>query len=183
MKRSEILKYQKMAADFICENGIVLTNKEKENLEVADFGLNDIKNIGLQIVTYINTNKVCAKEMVLFPFQTCPEHVHKDGFENDQYYEGKEETFRVRKGSCYLYVEGSGNKENIKAKLPNTTVTVFHEIILDEGEQYTIFPNTKHWFQAGKQGAIISEFSTKSRDESDVFTDIRIKRIPEIEED
>ena len=71
-----------MAADFICENGIVLTNKEKENLEVADFGLNDIKNIGLQIVTYINTNKVCAKEMVLFPFQTCPEHVHKDGFEN-----------------------------------------------------------------------------------------------------
>ena len=70
-----------------------------------------------------------------------------------------------------------------KAKLPNTTVTVFHEIILDEGEQYTIFPNTKHWFQAGKQGVIISEFSTKSRDESDVFTDTRIKRIPEIEED
>ena len=48
MKRSEFLKYQKMAADFICENGIVLTNKEKENLEVADFGLNDIKNIRVQ---------------------------------------------------------------------------------------------------------------------------------------
>ena len=66
--------------------------------------------------------------------------------------------------------------------MPETKVTVFHEIILREGEQYTMQPNTRHWFQAGEEGAIISEFSTKSRDESDVFEDERIKRIPEVEE-
>jgi D-lyxose ketol-isomerase len=27
--------------------------------------------------------------------------------------------------------------------------TVFHEIVLHPGDQYTIPPNVKHWFQAG----------------------------------
>ena len=33
-----------------------------------------------------------------------------------------------------------------------------------------------HWFQAGDEGAIVSEFSTRSRDEFDIFTDLRIRR-------
>lgn len=161
--------------------GIAITEEEKSRIEVADFGLNCLDEIGLQILTYVNTDRCCAKELVLKPFQTCPEHIHMDGIENGVKYIGKEETFRVRKGVCYLYVSGEGDKENIKANIPNTKVTVFHEIILNEGEQYTLKPNTRHWFQAGKDGAIISEFSTKSRDESDVFEDERIKRIPEVE--
>jgi D-lyxose ketol-isomerase len=119
--------------------------------------------------------------MVLRPFQTCPEHRHANGIENGVSYVGKEETFRVRRGTCYLYVDGDGRKEDIKATIPPTKVTVFREIVLREGEQYTLHPNTKHWFQAGGEGAVISEFSTKSRDESDLFTDERIKRIPEVE--
>ncbi len=55
-------------------------------------------------------------------------------------------------------------------------VSVFHEIILNPGDQYTIMPETLHWFQAGEDGAIISEFSTRSTDETDVFTDKRIIR-------
>ena len=43
-------------------------------------------------------------------------------------------------------------------------------------------PGTKHWFQSGPEGAVISEFSTKSTDETDVFTDKRIVRIPVIED-
>jgi len=43
-------------------------------------------------------------------------------------------------------------------------------------------PNTLHWFQAGPEGAVISEFSTRSRDEADIFSDPDIKRIPEIVE-
>jgi D-lyxose ketol-isomerase len=35
-----------------------------------------------------------------------------------------------------------------------------------------------HWFQAGAEGAVVSEFSSTSRDEYDVFTDPRIVRIP-----
>jgi D-lyxose ketol-isomerase len=41
-------------------------------------------------------------------------------------------------------------------------------------------PDTKHWFQSGPEGAIVSEFSTRSTDEADIFTDPRIKRMPEI---
>jgi len=53
-------------------------------------------------------------------------------------------------------------------------------VVLNPGEQYTIYPNTLHWFQAGEEGAIVSEFSTKSVDEKDVFTDPSIDRIPKI---
>lgn len=44
---------------------------------------------------YVNTEKCCAKELVLFPGQTCPEHRHPEI--NGE--EGKEETFRCRIGS------------------------------------------------------------------------------------
>jgi D-lyxose ketol-isomerase len=37
-------------------------------------------------------------------------------------------------------------------------------------------PNTLHSFKAGDEGAIISEFSTTSRDALDVFTDPGIVR-------
>ncbi len=57
------------------------------------------------------------------------------------------------------------------AARPRNTFTVWHEIELNPGDQYTLKPDTKHWFQAGDEGAIVSEFSTRSRDESDIFTD------------
>jgi D-lyxose ketol-isomerase len=95
---------------------------------------------------------------------------------------GKEETFRCRYGKVYLYVSGEGKRENIKAHIPESEVSVFHEVILNPGEQYTIMPETWHWFQAGPDGAVISEFSTRSTDETDVFTDRRIVREPKIEE-
>jgi len=50
------------------------------------------------------------------------------------------------------------------------------ELVLRPGDQYTIPPDTLHWFQAGEEGAIVSEFSTRSRDDADVFSDPRIRR-------
>ena len=160
----------KRAAEYYAKAGIVLTGGEKANIEVADFGLCDLENTGLQLVTYINTERVCAKEMVLFPGQTCPEHRHI----GDGVMPGKEETFRCRFGRVFLYVEGENTAKNPKP--PAGEYTVFCEVVLNPGEQYTIYPNTKHWFQAGPEGAVISEFSTKSTDETDVFTDPRIRR-------
>ena len=160
--------------------GIAVTDEEVKKIEVADFGLGKVKEIGLQLLTYVNTQRCCAKEMVLRPYQTCPEHYHVSGVENGVPFEGKEETFRVRAGECLLYVSGEGDEKKIRAHKPQTKVTVFHEIILNPGDQYTIYSGTRHWFQAGAEGAIISEFSTRSRDESDVFEDERIRRIPEV---
>jgi D-lyxose ketol-isomerase len=58
--------------------------------------------------------------------------------------------------------------------------TVWHQVVLRPGDQYTLMPDTWHWFQAGPEGAVVSEFSTRSIDEADVFTDPGIRRMPEV---
>lgn len=181
MRRSDISEAQLRAEVILKDSGIALTQEECENIEVADFGLNELDIQGLEIVTYINTDRYCAKELVLFPRQTCPEHLHPNV--GDEI--GKEETFRCRSGEVYLYVEGE-RAAGISAKIPlgsEAYYTVFNEIILYPGEQYTIEPGIKHWFQAGDDGAIVSEFSSTSRDEFDIFTDVRIQRMPLILEE
>ena len=57
------------------------------------------------------------------------------------------------------------------------SILMLHEIILNPGEQYTIPPNTLHWFKAGEEGAVISEFSSHSDDATDIFTDPNFKRL------
>lgn len=165
---------------FMDRAAIVLTPTEVSNIEVADFGLSELDHTGLQLVVYVNTDRCCAKEMVIFPNQTCPEHRHPSVAGGP----GKEETFRCRWGVVYLYVPGEASPAPA-CKPPEGSephYTVFHEVKLTAGEQYTIFPNTLHWFQAGPEGAVVSEFSTTSRDDSDVFTDPRILRAPEVGE-
>lgn len=170
MKKETYELMEKRTREALEKSGIAVRGDEK--IEVSDFGLDMVEKIGLQLCVYVNTERVCAKEMVLLPYQTCPEHMHveTDGKE------GKEETFRCRSGKVYLYVAGEGKKEDIQARLPETETSVYHEIILEPGQQYTIMPRTMHWFQAGEEGAVISEFSTRSTDETDVFTDKRLVR-------
>jgi D-lyxose ketol-isomerase len=142
------------AAAMLEQAGIVLTDDEKRDLEVADFGLGRLEEVGLQLVVYENNDRYCAKELVLLPGQMCPEHRHPPVGDDP----GKQETFRVRAGVVTLWVDGHG------------------ELTLRPGEQFTIPPDTLHWFRAGDDGAIVSEFSSRSRDETDVFTDPQIVR-------
>ena len=169
----------KRVKEMLSVAGLPLTPEEAERIEVAAFGFGDISRLGLQLITYVNTERVCAKELIMFAHQTCPEHYHPqiNGAP------GKEETFRCRWGEVYLYVPGDSSG------VPATSIpesyepyfTALREIRLGPGEQYTLAPDTTHWFQAGDRGAIISEFSTHSRDEYDVFTDPRVRRAPQIE--
>ncbi len=179
MKKETVIECQKRALEYYQKAHIVLTEEEIASMEVADFGLDMVTDVGLQLVVYINTDRVCAKEMVLFPGQACPEHRHVPTNGMD----GKEETFRCRYGTVYLYTDSDPDArvEDIHAALPKTPVTVFTETILHPGEQFTIMPGTLHWFVAGEEGAVISEFSTHSTDETDEFTDTRIVRMPVIE--
>jgi D-lyxose ketol-isomerase len=158
--------------------GIQITPEEKVRIEVADFGLGELEKTGLEIITYVNTERVCAKEIMMFPHQTCPEHLHPPV--KGQL--GKEETFRCRWGTVYLYVPGPAT-EPASAKPPSGSEAYYkvkHEVVLRPGDQYTLMPGTWHWFQAGAEGAIVSEFSTRSTDEADVFSDPRIARAPEV---
>jgi len=163
------------ACNYLRKAGIVLTRDEEDNLEVSDFGLSDLDRIGLEVLVYVNTSRVCAKELVLFPGQTCPEHTHptKNGVP------GKEETFRCRYGKVYLYIDGEKNADPYTDGLDDYAeyLRAHRQIVLNAGEQYTLQPDTKHWFRADAEGAIVSEFSTTSTDEQDVFTDPRVKRV------
>jgi D-lyxose ketol-isomerase len=165
---------QERATAMLRQAGIIITPAEHAGMEVADFGLEGLEQTGLELIVYANTDRYCAKELVLFPNQTCPQHRHppRDGGP------GKEETFRCRWGQVWLYVEGEPTHAPA-ATIPagdEAYYTVFHEIPLRPGEQYTIPPDTLHWFQAGSEGAVVSEFSSASHDASDIFTDPRVIR-------
>jgi D-lyxose ketol-isomerase len=174
LTKEQFAAAQRRAKEYLERSGIVLTPVEAANIEVADLGLGELESTGLELVTYVNTERCCAKELVLFPRQTCPEHRHPPVAGEP----GKEETFRCRWGVVFLYVDGEPTP-GPHARPPagrEASYTARHEIVLHPGEQYTIQPNTLHWFQGGDEGAVVSEFSTRSRDEFDIFTDPEIKR-------
>ena len=74
--RGEVEKAQARAAQMLARAGIVLSPEEVARIEVAEMGLGELERTGLELVVYINTDRYCAKELVLFPRQTCPEHRH-----------------------------------------------------------------------------------------------------------
>jgi D-lyxose ketol-isomerase len=168
MKLNDMQKIRKQTLRYLRKARIAVTPLEAENIEVADMGLNDIEHFGLQIITYENNDRYCAKELVLFPRQICPEHRHPP---IDAGNVGKQETFRCRWGEVYLYVEGVPAKKP-KGKVPKQKrpyFTVWHEIVLKPGDQYTLPANS------------LSEFSSSNIDEKDVFTDPAIQRMPVVE--
>lgn len=156
--------------------GIVLRDEEAGSMDVADFGLTNFYATGLVEVVYVNTDRYCAKELVLFPGQTCPEHRHPPLGGGP----GKQETLRCRWGAVCVYVSGE-RTVSPRCKPPageEEYYTVWHQIELSPGRQVTIPPDSLHWFQALGSGSIVSEFSSPSFDETDAFTDPRIVWAP-----
>jgi len=181
MTRTELHRRQRQAAAMLKKAGIVITRREASTIEAADVGLGIFEQVGLGVLVYVNTERCCAKELALWPRQTFPEHRHPPISATNP---GKEETFRCRWGLVYLYVPGPRSPRP-KARPPKgreKSYTVWHEVVLRPGEQYTLPPNTLHWFQAGPRGAVVSEFSTTSLDDQDVFTDPQIRRITRVAE-
>ena len=178
LTREEHQHRQMQCHDLFRQAGIFITPAEHDRIEIADFGLNEFEQTGLGVLVYVNTDRVCAKELAMLPRQTCPEHRHPTVGGRP----GKEETFRCRWGEVYLYVSGEPTEPR-HSRPPagrEDTYNVWHEVVLRPGEQYTLSPDTLHWFQSGDQGAVVSEFSSTSTDEADVFTDPEIQRITRI---
>ena len=94
--------------------GIAITKEENNEIEYADFGLGRFDEIGLALIVYVNTKKVCAKELIMLPGQICPEHRHPP-IDNEP---GKEETFRLSLGRGLPLCTGTGNQQ---AKSKNST--------------------------------------------------------------
>ncbi|HOE65832.1 MAG TPA: D-lyxose/D-mannose family sugar isomerase [Candidatus Hydrogenedentes bacterium] len=184
MKKNEMDALRQKAVGYFERAGIVLTPAEREAIEVTDYELGRFEDIGLFLLTYFNTGRSSARELVLLPNQACPEHFHPPFIDDAGENIGKEETFRCRMGKVYLYVDGEPTP-NPQAKPPafhGDFFKVRHEVALNPGDQYTLYPGTKHWFIAGPEGAIVSEFSTRIKDDADVFTDPSLSRFSRIEE-
>src|SRR5213596_1973797 len=116
------------AVGMLRQAGFTITPAERERLEVADFGLGELAKTGMEVLTYVNTERVCAKEIIMFPHQTCPEHWHPTVGTKL----GKEETFRCRWGTVYLYVPGEATKTPTcpPPKRSEAHYTVWKEICL-----------------------------------------------------
>ena len=175
--RSQVQSAQERAAQMLAQAGITITPEERRNIEVAEFGLGELEKTGLELVVYINTERYCAKELVLFPARPAPSIAIRrlqaalarwkpSAAAGDMY--------------GYMWLEHPPlssmathrGKRSLLHRLPRDRAlsrrTVHHlarypALVPGRGE-----------------GAIVSEFSSPSHDESDFFTDPRIRRIPEI---
>ena len=170
---SAVEERQRRTARFLAAAGIVVASHEVAEIDIDDFGFGDPDRIGLQSLVYVSTPRICAKEVVLFPRQTCPEHRHPP-FGGDP---GKAETFRCRTGLVYAYVPGEPTARPAcrPPRVELGVYTVWHEVALRPGEQLSLPADTLHWLHGGAEGAIVSEFSSACPPGVDVFTD------PEVE--
>jgi D-lyxose ketol-isomerase len=177
---SEKVNAQQRAADMMRNAGIQIRDDEISRIEVADFGLSQLEVEGVQVFTMVNTDRVAAKVLVLFPNQTEPEHWHPQVGEDP----GKQETIRHIWGDLRFYVDGDDTmKEGCVVDGKEDVYTLRHELVLQSGDQLTFEPHEKHWFQAGPRGAVLYSFSTTVRDGLDGFTDPAIKRVPVVKDD
>ena len=178
--RSEANKARDEAAPLIRKAGIFITGEEEKKIEPVDFGLSRLNAEGAEILTLVQTERISAKLLVLFPNQTLPEHWHPPVGDDP----GKEETVRVVWGTVYFYVDGPDSVT--KGFIPRGKESVYtmrHELILGPGDQLTCRPGDKHWFQGGSDGAVLYSFSTVARDILDGFTDPKINRVTKIVDD
>lgn len=159
--------------EMITAAGIHLTEEDKRNITAADFGLNRIKEEGVQILTLFDTDRMAAKILILLPHQTEPEHWHPPVADDP----GKEEVIRGIWGDLVFYIPGADTlKEGFVIHGKEDCYTMRNEVVIAPGDQLILPPGTKHWFQAGERGAVMYSFSTKVTDLMDQFTDPNIVR-------
>jgi D-lyxose ketol-isomerase len=171
--RSELKDAQKRTAEMLKKAGIVITDEEVQRIAAADFGLSRLEKEGAQILTFLETDRVAFKAIVLFPNQTMPEHWHPPVGDDP----GKEETIRVISGPLFFYIPGDENiREGFIPEGKEAYYTVRHEIAMNPGDQITVEPGKVHWFQSGIEGSVMYSISSTARDILDRFTDPEIVR-------
>lgn len=171
--RQALAEAQAQAAVLIQQAGLFITEAEQQKIAAADFGLSRLKQEGVEILTMFETDRIAGKILVLFPYQTEPEHWHPSVGDDP----GKEEVIRALWGDLYFYIPGEDTLQGgfiVEGK--DNCYTMRHEVNMKPGDQLILPPGTKHWFQAGERGAVMYSFSTKVRDTLDQFTDPDIVR-------
>jgi D-lyxose ketol-isomerase len=171
--RAQQKEFRLLAADMLGKAGFPLTEKERDSIAVADFGLSNVRQQGAQILTLFETERISAKLIVLLPAQILPEHWHPPVGDDP----GKEEILRGYWGRTHYFEQGEGEID--PSLIPEDKMHCFtasKRIDLLPADQIIIAPGTKHWMQGGPEGGIVISFSTCVRDILDQFTDPAIVR-------
>ncbi len=180
LKKEEQRTAKEKAVEMIKNAGVVICKRDIDTLDIADFGLSNLKVEGAQILSLFQTEKVACRVIALFEDQTEPEHWHQPV--ND--IPGKEETLRIISGVLRLYVEGEDTiKEGHIPEKKEKYYTCRHEIIMGPCDTITILPGEKHWFQGGSGGAVFYTMSTAAKDAFDPFSDPEVVRITKVQAD
>lgn len=165
--------YFEMMAAF---NYPIVNRLNGEEFWVADFNLKNFVDVGMAgIFWIINTkHKYTGVEMFLLPGQSIPEHWHvatKDA-------STKFESCHVRYGSITLFTEGEA-KPDVADRIPQyqrEIVKARKEKVLNPGEiGFAEKEGEKHWFKAGPEGAIMTEYATVHDGDGVRFSDPSIQ--------
>ena len=171
--REEYEEARQKAAILLAEAGIPVQKDETGKIEVVDFGLSNLAVEGLQLMTMFETDRMAGRILIMTPHQTEPEHWHPP-FEDNP---GKQEIIRAYWGEVRFYLPGEDTMEQgflLEGK--EKWYTMRNEVVIQPGDTLVLEPGTKHWFQAGPEGAVFYSFSTMVRDGADGFTDPRVVR-------
>ncbi len=57
LTQSQVRQMQERVVQTLAQASIVLTSQEQPQIEVVDFGLNELERTGLQLVIYINNDR------------------------------------------------------------------------------------------------------------------------------
>lgn len=179
IKRSYEKKAQKWAYDTMVKAGVPIRPDEENKIAIVDFGLNQFEKEGMHLFTLVHSSRYAVKALAHLPWQTEPEHWHPPVGDDP----GKQETVRVLWGTCYFYLPSEDGKQGmITGKIPEGKEGVYtcaKEMIMKPGDQITLEPGVKHWFQGGPEGAVIYTFSSTARDTLDGFSDPAVCRVTE----
>jgi D-lyxose ketol-isomerase len=177
----ETMLQQQVAAESIAlidRTGLPITDKERAELSVCDFGLGNVRVEGVQYIDLVLTPIVRISLLVLLPDQSLPQHRHPA---HDQS-AGKEETARAVMGEPRVYTPGpdrlnagfivQGKEEHYTAR---------NETVLNPGRTLTVAPELEHWFQAGPAGAVLFTFQNRVDESLNIFTDPGITTVCGVE--
>jgi D-lyxose ketol-isomerase len=169
----ELQRAKKRALKILDQAGVQLGQEESGRLEVIDFGLGNLRVEGLQLLTMFQTDRIAGRILIMTPDQTEPEHWHPPFSDNP----GKQEIIRAVWGEVRFYLPGKDTmRKGFLVPGKEHLYTMRHERLLAPGDTLVLEPGTKHWFQAGSEGAVFYSFSTMVRDGEDCFSDPRVRR-------
>jgi D-lyxose ketol-isomerase len=155
------------ARALIERTGLVITDNDWAMLRANDFGFGQLRVEGFVYIDLLRSDRLRITLLVLLPNQTLPEHLHPAcGSEA-----GKEETLRCLWGETLVVMPGMATAGLTVPAGKEAVYTARHAVTLRPGEQCTVPPGTRHWFQAGPDGSVNLAFQNRVDESLNIFTE------------